>query len=160
MEIQDENLGDAELRFIDEVAALLEPWGMALSAGRLYAYLLLADGPTPIEKIAGDLQMSRSGAWNAARVLEGFGHVRRRQASGSKRALYFQSDNYAAPMLQQTALLVAMGSLLRHGASTIAHGDTAIRMRRRADFYLAMRERIEAAIGELIAADVTVSQTP
>jgi len=153
VEIQAAKLGDAELRFIDEVAALLEPWGMAPSVGRFFGYLLLADGPVPLEVIAADLRMSRSGAWNAARLLEGFGHVRRRQAPGSKRALYFQSDNYAAPMLQQTALLVAMSSLLRQAASTIASGDVGVRMRRRAEFYLAMRDRTEAALSELSDAD-------
>src|SRR3954466_9358131 len=59
MEMENSRLGEAELRFIDEVAALLEPWGMGASVGRFFAYLLLADAPTPIETIAADLEMSR-----------------------------------------------------------------------------------------------------
>ncbi|MGB8365886.1 MAG: hypothetical protein WCE20_15380, partial [Rhizomicrobium sp.] len=62
VEIGNGNLGEAERRFIEEITSLFEPWGMARSVGRFYGYLMLCDAPVSLEKIAADLQMSKSGA--------------------------------------------------------------------------------------------------
>jgi hypothetical protein len=150
MEIDERNACEVDPHFLNEIASLFEPWGMQRSVGRFYAYLLLCEQPVPLEKIAADLQMSRSGAWNAARLLEGFGHIRRESERGSKRALYSQSDNYGAPLLEQTATLAAIASRLNHKASRLSRGKVRDHLRRRADFYLSMRKVVEEAVEALI----------
>jgi len=137
------SLRDDELWFVDEIAALFAPWGLPPSSGRVYGYLMLCAEPVSVDQIAAALVMSRTGAWNAARVLERFGHVNRYGSPGSKRALYAASDNFAVPFLEQTfhfqifdadvydmpnipsdvrwpnVLIISLSALLLTGAATI-----------------------------------------
>jgi hypothetical protein len=135
-----------EQRFIDEIASLLAPWGLPPSSGRVYGYLLLTQTPLCLDQIALDLGMSKAGAWSSARNLEGFGHVRRYGVPGTKRALYAPSDNFAAPLLEQAALLGNIAGALQSCASTIAAADAAIVLRERALFYETIRKAMETAI--------------
>lgn len=146
-----DRLGDDERRFMDEFAALLALRGMPLSSGRLYGYLLLQQTPVSLEKIGADLELSKGGAWNAAKVLERCGHVRRYGEPGSKRLLYAATDNYAAPLLEQCALLGQVGSLLQTSAGTIAKAQAATRLGEMSDFYFSMKQTMEDAIRDLDA---------
>lgn len=140
-----------QLRFINEIASLLEPWGMPRTSGRLFGYLLLSEAPVGLDQIAADLEMSKSGACNAARLLERFGNARRYGEPGSKRVLYGPSDNYAAPLAAQSFLLGTLGGVLQTYASTTASGNSAPRLQEMAHFYLSMRSAMDAAIGKLNA---------
>lgn len=144
-------LREDELRFIDEVAALLAPRGMPTSAGRVYGYVLLNEAPVSLDQIAAQLDMSKGGAWNAAKTLERCGQVRRYGERGSKRALYGPTENYDAAMLEQSALMGAMGALMEESAKITSSGRVAGRLRDMARFHLTMREIIEAGIRELNA---------
>ena len=146
-----DRLGDDERRFMDEFAALLAVRGMPLSSGRLYGYLLLQQTPVTLERIGADLGLSKGGAWNAAKVLERCGHVRRYGEPGSKRLLYAATDNYAAPLLEQTALLSSIGALLKSSAGTVATAQAATRLEEMSEFYFSMKETMEDAIRELDA---------
>jgi biotin operon repressor len=143
-------LSEDERRFIDEVAALLAPRGMPTSAGRVYGYVLLNEAPVSLEQIAAQLDMSKGGAWTAAKTLERCGQVRRYGERGSKRALYGPTENYDAAMLEQSALMGAMGALMQESAA-LRSGRVARRLEEMAGFYLGMRETIEAGIRELSA---------
>ena len=144
-------ISDDERRFIQEVASLLATWGMPGSAGRVFGYLLLKQSPVSLDQIATDLEMSKVGSWNAARLLERFGHARRYGEPGSKRALYGASDNFGSPLQEQGSLLGALGTLLQNGASTVATGEAAVRLAERGRFYLFLRRAMEAAIQDFNA---------
>ncbi|CAN7452945.1 hypothetical protein LJR219_002960 [Phenylobacterium sp. LjRoot219] len=146
-----DRLSDAERRFMDDFAALLAYRGMPLSSGRLYGYLLLQQTPVSLEKIGADLELSKGGAWNAAKVLERCGHVRRYGEPGSKRLLYAATENYAAPMLEQTALLGSIGGLLKDSAGSVAKAQAATRLEEMAEFYFSMKQSMEDAIRALDA---------
>lgn len=147
-----DRMSDAERRFMDEFAALLAYRGMPLSSGRLYGYLLLQQQtPVSLEQIGTDLGLSKGGAWNAAKVLERCGHVRRYGEPGSKRLLYAATDNYAAPMLEQTALLGSIGALLQTSAGTVAKAQAATRLEEMSEFYFSMKQSMEDAIRNLDA---------
>ena len=144
-------LADAEQRFINEIASLLSPWGLPITAGRVYGYLLLSNEPVSLDRIAADLEMSKGGAWNAARMLERFGNARRYGQPGSKRVLYGPSDDFAGSLAAQSALLGAIGKLLENCAATIASGEAVGRLSAMAEFYLAMRGTMDAAIQQMRA---------
>ncbi|CAN7419331.1 hypothetical protein LJR225_002695 [Phenylobacterium sp. LjRoot225] len=144
-------LSEDDLRFIDEIAALLAPRGMPPSAGRVYGYLLLNEAPVSLEQIATQLDMSKGGAWNAAKTLVHCGQIRRYGERGSKRGLFGPSENYAAGMLEQSALWGAMGALMEDSAATAGSGVVAGRLKEMARFYLTMRDTIEAGIRQLNA---------
>lgn len=145
-------LGPDEKRFIDEVAALMQPWGFAPSVGRVYGYLLLRQEKLSIDDIAEALEMSRAGAWSAAKFLESFEHVKRSGSVGSKRALYEASRNYTYPVHEQIRLLDSMGRLMQHAAGTVAQGEAVEALADRARFYFALRQSMAEAIDTVAAA--------
>jgi predicted transcriptional regulator len=140
------SLKDSEQRFINELASLLTPWGLPPSSGRVYGYLLLCQAAVSVDDIAEALDLSRAGAWNAARHLERIGHVTRSGAPGSKRGLYVASENFGAPFVEQSVLFNKIGKLLHTCSSNIATGDTVKRLKDRADFWHAASDSTHAFI--------------
>src|SRR5215510_452481 len=136
----------AERRFVEDVARLLAPWGVPQAAARLYGYLLLSAEPVSLDRITADLEMSKSSASVAARLLEKYTLARRHGERGSKRALYEVSDNYEGMLTEQNRLLLALAELLRTGARTVASQAAHDRLEEMAEFYLVMREAMEAAL--------------
>src|SRR5215510_2189396 len=137
---------DAKQRFIDDVARLLLPWGVPQTAARLYGYLLLSPEPVSLDRMTKDLEVSKSSASVAARLLEKYTLARRHGERGSKRALYEVSDNYEGMLTEQNRLLLALAELLRTGARSVASQAARDRLEDMAEFYLVMREAMEAAL--------------
>lgn len=147
--IDSSGLRDDERKFVEDFASLLAPWGLPISQGRIYGYVLMNAAPVSLDQIAADLEMSKGGAWNAAKLLERFGHIRRYGETGTKRVFYGPSDNYAAILLAQSALLGDVGKLLQGCATNVAAAGAVDRLTRMADFHLSMRRSMDAAIHEL-----------
>jgi predicted transcriptional regulator len=93
-------------------ARLMVPWGVPQAVARLYGYLLLGAEPVSLDRIAADLEVSKSSASVAARLLEKYTLVRRHGERGSKRVLYDASDNYEGMLSGQNRLLEASAELL------------------------------------------------
>jgi DNA-binding transcriptional regulator GbsR (MarR family) len=144
--MSNQRLGSAERRFIEDVARLLMPWGVPQTAARLYGYLLLSAEPVSLDRITNDLEISKSSASVAARLLEQYTLARRHGERGSKRALYGVSENYEGMLTEQNRLLDALAALLRTGATTAASETTRDRLEEMAVFYLAIREAMESAL--------------
>lgn len=139
-------LTERDLRFIEDVTQLLMPWGVPQTAARLYGYLLLRAAPVSLDRITTDLEISKSSASVAARLLEQYTLARRHSERGSKRALYEVSDNYEAMLTQQNRLLDALAELLRSGAGIATSARTRERLEGMAEFYLVIRHAMEAAL--------------
>ena len=112
------------------MATLLAPWGVPATAGRLYAYLLLREEPVSLEQIAADLDMSKAGAWNAARFLEHTNCARRSTERGSKRVFFRLGNDMAPCMLDQLRSLGAIGRLMQAMGGELAVGAAGQRMER------------------------------
>ena len=140
-----------QLRFIEELASLLTPWGMPQTAARLYGYLLLSDAPVSLEQITADLNISKSGACTAAKLLEQQDILRRYGERGSKRVFYSVSEKPGGPLSKQTALLGSLEALMRGIAPTAPSGPAADRISDLIAFYSAMRQAMETAITALNA---------
>jgi len=137
---------EPDRRFIEDVARLLVPWGVPQAAARLYGYLLLKPEPVSLDCIAADLEISKTSASVAARLLEQYTLVRRLGERGSKRAFYEASDNYEGMLTEQNRLLEALAELLRTGAGNLASGRTRDRLKEMAEFNLLMRDVMESAL--------------
>lgn len=142
-----DRLTEREQRFITEVARLLVPWGVPQTAARLYGYLLLTAEPVSLDRMMADLEISKSSASVAARLLEQYTLARRHSERGSKRALYKVSDNYEGMLTQQNRLLDALAELLRTGAGAARSATTRDRLAEMAEFYQVTRQAMEAALG-------------
>jgi DNA-binding transcriptional regulator GbsR (MarR family) len=144
--MSNKHLTEAECRFMEDAARLLVPWGVPQTASRLYGYLLLSAEPVSLDRIASDLEISKSSASVAARLLEQYTLVRRHGVRGSKRALYGVSENYEGMLTEQNRLLDALAKLLRTGATTAASETTRDRLEDMAEFYLAIRDATVSAL--------------
>lgn len=142
----DQGLAEAERRFIEDVSRLLVPWGVPQTAARLYGYLLLRPEPVSLDRITADLEISKSSASVAARLLEKYTLALRHGERGSKRALYAVSDNYEGMLSEQSRLIDALAGLLRTGAGTVASGAARGRLEEMAAFYLEMRRTMETVL--------------
>ena len=140
-----------ERQAIEDLASLLAPWGLPLSQGRVYAYVLLNPIPIGLDQIAVDLEMSKAGAWSAATQLERFGHIKRHGTPGSKRARYGPSEDLSAVMTAHSALLGSLGQVFARSAATAVSGVVAARMAELADLHLTVRRTMDDAIRDVKA---------
>jgi predicted transcriptional regulator len=133
-------------RFIEDVARLLTPWGVPPTAARLYGYLLLCPRPVSLDEITEGLDISKSSASVAARLLESYTLIVRHGETGTKRSLYAVADDYEAMIRQQNRLLEAMAGQFNAGAGIAASKTVSERLTEMADFYRMMRDAMEDAM--------------
>lgn len=153
-------LTDAQIRFIDEMASLLTPWEMPQTAGRLYGYLLLGEEPASLDQIAADLEVSKSGACTAAKLLEKQNLARRYGERGSKRVLYTAAETFGGPLREQAFLLGKLEALIANTAPTMSAGAAATRLARLAQFYALMREAMEGVLQAMNSLPASERITP
>jgi DNA-binding transcriptional regulator GbsR (MarR family) len=139
-------LTGAERRFIEDVARLLAPWGVPQTAARLYGYLLLSDEPVGLDRMVADLEMSKSSASVAARLLEQYRLVQCHGERGSKRVLYKVSQNYDGMLTEQNRLLEGLAEVLQNGAGAVTSAMTRNRLAEMASFYLTMRKSMDTVL--------------
>lgn len=147
--MSNEKLNIEQRRFVNDMAALLAPWGLPPATGNLYAYLLLCDEPVTLDEIADTLGMAKSSASVAARSLEQFGLARRHGERGTKRLRYGASDSYSGFLAAQARLLDDIGCLAEGRAQSVTSGDTLRRLRYLGSFYRKMATAIHDRIAEL-----------
>lgn len=135
-----------QIRFIDDLAALLTAWNMPNNAARLYGYLQLQNAPASLDDIVRDLEISKSNACTAAKVLEDHGNARRLGTRGSKRIFYVAGDDPGAPLRKQTDLLGRMSTLISSRTEKVSCGRAAVRLTELADFHKSLQLAMEAVI--------------
>ena len=136
---------EAAAGFIEDVARQLTPWGVPAAAARLYGYLLLAAEPVSLDQIAADLQVARSTAFVAARLLEQYMLARRIGQRGTKRVLYAASDNYEAMLAAQNRMVESLAEVFERG-SGIAAAPARERLVEVAEFYRVTQRAMDAAL--------------
>lgn len=138
-------LDPSRKRFIEEFAQLIGPWRGPATAARLMGYLMITEGGATLDQIAEDLEMSRAGAWTAARYLEQQGSVRRYSERGSKR-VYFKLSNELAPyFMEQLRMLGSLGKLMENMAA-VEEGKIGERMKLMANHCFHFEEMVAAAV--------------
>ncbi|MCE7797641.1 transcriptional regulator [Sphingobium sufflavum] len=136
-------LTPAQRHFIEELAVLLVPWGMPITAARLYGYLQLKEEPVSLDEIVAELEVSKSHVSTAARMLESYGNVRRLGERGTKRVLYVVGAHPGTPLIKQVTLLSQMSSLIARRKDAVASGKAADRLGRLADFHADLSRAME-----------------
>ena len=136
---------EAAAGFIEDVARQLIPWGVPAAAARLYGYLLLAAEPVSLDQIVADLQVARSTAFVAARLLEQYMLARRIGQRGTKRVLYAASDNYEAMLAAQNRMVESLAEVFERG-SGIAAAPARERLVEVAEFYRVTQRAMDAAL--------------
>lgn len=134
--------------FIDDFAALLAGWNMPGNAARVYGYLLFQTEPAGLDEIAEKLEISKSNACLAAKLLEGTGHCRRITQPGSKRLRYVAREDFGTSFLLRTASLGRLGALMQSNAAKVGTGLATARLNALAGFYETMQNGMEQIIRE------------
>jgi DNA-binding transcriptional regulator GbsR (MarR family) len=144
------NIANAGLRrtresFIQGIAQLLVPWGVPQTAARLYGYLLLSDKPATLDTIVADLEISKSTASVAARLLEMYTLVRRSGQRSTRTVLFEASDDYDGMLNSQKRSLEQLAALIDEAAHSTSNKKTRERLRTMSEFYLVNRDAMESA---------------
>lgn len=126
------------------MAQLLVPLGVPQTAARLYGYLLLCDGAVSLDRIVDDLEISKSTASVAGRLLEMYTLVKRSGQRGTRRVLFEVSDDYSGMIQAQTRMLEQLAVLIQEGARASSSKKTSARLKTMAEFYLVNRDAMAA----------------
>jgi hypothetical protein len=133
-------------RFLEDLAALLMSWGMPTHSAYLYGYLLLRNEPVGLNEIAADLQISKSQACVAAKLLEDRSNAKRSKEPGSKRIFYSAPDDYSGPFVSQIDLMGSVTKLLQERGAAVAFGNASARLQELTDYCLAMRNAMDRVV--------------
>lgn len=127
-------LSGEQRRFIDDFSALLTQWNMPTTAARVYCYLQIMAEPVSLDTMAADLDVSKSNACTAAKLLEAHGNARRVTERGTRRILYVAGDDPGAPLRKHVDLLARMSRMIRERSAAVATGPARARLDALADF--------------------------
>ena len=119
--------------FIEDMGQHMVGWGIPRNTGRIYAYLLLHDGPASLDQIAADLEVAKSGASVGARQLVAFGMVRAIGERGTRRVLYAGLYSLEAIFAARSANAAELRTRLRQGAEASPPGPSRDRLEEMAD---------------------------
>lgn len=144
-----ENMTPDQLRFIDDMVVLMQPWGMTAAVSRLYGYLLLQHDPASLDQMCEQLGISKSTASVAARHLEESRLVRRHSERGSKRALYSIAEGGLAAIHAQVTMLGDLGELMQRNLSSTNSETAARRMEKISRVCFAMQGVIQQALRDM-----------
>jgi DNA-binding transcriptional regulator GbsR (MarR family) len=75
-------------QFVERMGLICEKEGMARSAGRIFALLLVGDRPFSLDELADELQVSKASVSTNARMLESLGFIERVSSLGDRRDFY------------------------------------------------------------------------
>ncbi|GGN52407.1 hypothetical protein GCM10011349_25920 [Novosphingobium indicum] len=137
---------DDRRRFLDEFVTLLAGWNMPANAAQVYGFLLLQSEPASLDEMAKELEISKSNACKAAKLLETAGHIRRVGERGSKRVLYVAREDFGTPFLLRTASLGALNRLMETRGAKLADPEAVRRIEELASFYGTMQSAMEQII--------------
>lgn len=144
-----ENMTPDQLRFIDDMVVLMQPWGMTAAVSRLYGYLLLQHDPASLDQMCEQLGISKSTASVAARHLEVSRLVRRHSERGSKRASYSIAEGGLAAIHAQVTMLGDLGELMQRNLSSTNSETAARRMEKISRVCFAMQGVIQQALRDM-----------
>ena len=75
-------------QFVERMGLICEKEGMARSAGRIFALLLMSERPYSLDELADELQVSKASVSTNARMLESLGFIERVSSLGDRRDFY------------------------------------------------------------------------
>lgn len=129
--------------FIEEVAALLGIWGVPQTPGRLFAHLLLLQEPSSLDQISADLDIGKTTASDAAKLMERYGFLRRHGTPGTKRASYAPADDFTTFYVMQASYLERMGKVMRTQSENDPALSSSKRLSAMAEYYTRLAKAMQ-----------------
>lgn len=132
--------------FVEQLAALLIPLGLAPIPARMQGLLMISLRPLTLDEMASALQASKSSVSVAARLLERYGVALRLPERGSKRVRYAISERPGGFLYDQMAFLGDMGQLLSRKGDAAGEGPLATRLHTMSAFLVHIRDALDVAL--------------
>jgi len=121
-------LAEQRRRFIEDFGQLYAKYGISLSFGRVFALLLMSEGPLSLDDIAAQLETSKSTISVATRDLARVGVARRVGRPGSRRVLYEACDDMLPIFEAQFARVRQSLTVLKRGDGLLPRGRARERL--------------------------------
>jgi DNA-binding transcriptional regulator GbsR (MarR family) len=141
-------LPDRNDPFIEELARLVIPMGMPPIAARMQGYIMLSPEPLTLDELVAGLEVSKSSASVAARLLERYGIVKCYTERGTKRVRYGVAERCAGFLLEQARFVGAMAELLKSAAESRPGAGVTARLQDMGAFYGRVHEALDSVLGE------------
>lgn len=120
----------ASRQFVERMGLVCEKEGLARSAGRIFALLLLTDQPLSLDAIAETLQVSKASVSTNARVLESLGFLERVSTLGDRRDFYrAQPDPWGSMIRGAQGRWREMVGVLREAQASLPAEDAVAQAR-------------------------------
>ena len=132
--------------FIEALARLIIPMGMPPIAARMQGYIMLSPEPLSLDELVAGLEVSKSSASVAARLLERYGVVRCYTERGTKRVRYGMEGLGGGFLLEQMRFIGAMADLLKNAAAERRDGETSARLTDMAAFYARLHDALDGVL--------------
>lgn len=135
-----------EQEFIERMGQAVEADGLPRIAGRLFGFLILAEGPFPLDELAEALQVSRASISTNGRLLERLGIAERTGRPGDRRDYYRLAPDAPDRIFEVArARTRAMRDLMAGAAKNLPEDlevgrERLARMSRLYDFFLSQVE--------------------
>jgi DNA-binding transcriptional regulator GbsR (MarR family) len=111
---------DAAREFVERMGLHLEADGMPRSAGRIFGYMMLVEGPCSLDDLAEVLQVSKASVSTNARLLEQIGLLERTIEVGDRRDFYrMRQDAWERMLLMARRRWEVLQGLLAQANSTL-----------------------------------------
>jgi len=137
-----QKMTDEQHRFVEDMGQHMVGWGLARNTGRIWAYLLLRQAPSSLDRIAADLEVGKSSASVGTRQLVALGLARAIGERGSRRLLYDGLYSLEAIFAARNAQARDLLARFRQGARVAPHGPGRDRLEEISDM---LQEFIEHA---------------
>jgi DNA-binding transcriptional regulator GbsR (MarR family) len=140
------HITDEQHRFVEDMGQHMMGWGVPRNTGRVYAYLLLQDGPASLDEIATDLGIAKSGASVATRQLVGFRLARAIGERGTRRLLYEALHSLEAIIAARNTQSIDLLERLREGAMAAPPGVGRRRLQEMAELMQELVDELPAIV--------------
>jgi DNA-binding transcriptional regulator GbsR (MarR family) len=150
-------------KFIERLGSHLADEGFPLIAGRVTAYLLVAEGPRSLDEIAGALSVSRASVSTDTRRLVDRGLLVRSSLPGDRRTYYtFAPDGFRTMLAARIRNLSTLRALLEDAAALpVARSTTEVRQRLTewTDFHTAVIDLLQALLAKWSGRNPTTTRS-
>jgi DNA-binding transcriptional regulator GbsR (MarR family) len=142
-------MNEPAARFIEDLGGFFASYGVGHALGRVFGYLLLQTEPVSLDTIAADLQMSKSAASTATRLLEQWGLARRRSERGSRRLRYEATTAIDRLFMARMAVIDGLLTTIEQGRQAARPGRAAERLAEMSQALQAFRAALQTALQQL-----------
>lgn len=141
-----------ERRFVERMGQQTQAHGLTRTAGRIWATLILAEGPLSSSELTATLGISKGSLSTNTRTLELLNIIERRSVSGQRQDFFVVPDNAYPALIEGVARrLESARAVVAEAQATIERPQVRARLAKLDRFYALQHESAAALLDKLRA---------